>query len=115
MKDILTKILKVVLFALLFWIIVYGLRHYNNNSFKRETYTTSFKGKLDSKYVDENDHLRPKIKITNSDKTIIYDLANDESGLYEFVQKGDSVIKRSNSLNVRVSNSNNDTIFVLKF
>ena len=105
----------IVLFSGLFWIIIYEMKHHNNNNFKKETETISFKGKLDSKYIDKNDHLRSKIKIVSGDKTIIYDLENDKSGLFEHVQNGDSVIKLSNSLNVRVSNSNNDTIFVLKF
>lgn len=105
----------IVLFSVLFWIFIYEMKHHNNNNFKKKTETISFKGKLDSKYIDQNDHLRSKIKIVSGDRAIIYDLENDKSGLFEYVQKGDSVIKLSNSLNVRVSNSNKDTIFILKF
>lgn len=115
MKNILTKTLIIILFSLSFWIIIYKMQHYNNSRFKKATETISFRGKIDSKYIDKNDHLRSKIKIIGKDKTLIYDLANDKSGLFEYVHKGDSVVKLSNSLNVRVSNPQKDTIFVLNF
>lgn len=114
-KDLLTKIIKVVLYNLLAGTIIYSIVNFGKYISEDETLKLNLKGKLDSKYLDTNYHNRPCLKIKDREKIIVYDIATDESGLFEYIQKGDSIIKLSNSLNVRVSNSQKDTIFVLKF
>lgn len=115
MENNLAKDLKNVLFFLLGVITICGIVFFGKIIFEHETLNLNFKGKLESKYIDNHNHNIPTLKIVVGEKIIVYDIANDESGLFEYIQAGDSIIKLSNSLNVRVSNSQKDTIFVLKF
>ena len=107
--------MKVVLFYIIGGIIIYGIICWGRTQFKDETYKLKFKGQLDSKYIDNNDHNRPKLKIIDGAKIILYDVANDKSRLFEYAQKGDSVFKLPNSFNIRVCRLKKETIFRVKF
>lgn len=115
MKINIVKILKAILFIIIFWIIIYVIKYSNEVNFKEDSYKTNFKGKVIKKYNDINDHNIPKIEILLCNgKTFVYDLANDNSGLFEYVIQGDSIEKKSNGTKVRVFNSLKDTIFILE-
>lgn len=116
MKINIVQILKAILFLIIFGTIIYVIKYSNEVSFKEDSYKLNFKGKVITKYNDKNDHNIPKIEILlYNGKTFVYDLANDNSGLYEYVIQGDSIEKESNSSKVRVFNYLRDTIFILEF
>ncbi len=109
------KVFKISIFLILFGSILYGIDYYNNIAFFKETLKTNFKGELIKKVIDKQDHNIPKLTISCFEKTVVFDLATDESGLFEYVSVGDSIEKIPNSMNVRVYNARNDTILKLKF
>jgi hypothetical protein len=109
------KIIKGLLFLLVFWLIIYYLINYNKMEFKNDTTMMQFIGILSFKHLDKTDHNRPKIFINCKDTSITYDLTNDLSGLFEYIRVGDSIEKFAKSIKVRVHNVHRDTIFELKF
>ena len=109
------EIVKTALFGIVSVLIFYIILNYSRKLFIEETYDISFTGVLNNKYWDKNDHNRAKIEILNMADTIIYDLQNDASGLFEYINKGDSIVKMPNSFDVRVYNLSRDTIFKLNF
>jgi hypothetical protein len=115
MKFKLAQVLKAILFVMIFGTIIYVIKYYNKISFREETDQVNFKGRLSTKYIDKIDHNIPKLEIHNNAKTIVYDLANEKSGLFEYINIGDSIEKFSNSIKVHVFSSSKDTIFILSF
>lgn len=115
MKIKLVQVHKVVLFVVIFSILIYAITYYNEIRLKEETTKIDFKGIISAKYIDKSDHNRPKIEIKSSTKTIVYDLENEKSGLFEYVNKGDSIEKLSNSVSVHIFSLSKDTILKLDF
>ena len=42
-------------------------------------------------------------------------IPNDNSGLFSYVQKGDSIVKSENSMNVRIVRNQKSKLFVVDF
>lgn len=74
-----------------------------------------FNGTITNKFVDEKDHNFKKVVITDkiAPKIIRLDYENPE--LFLFLQKGDSIVKKVNSLNFQVIRNNFDTIIRFDF
>jgi len=116
MKSKILNIVIGILVVTVFWIYMFISDNKNKNKFNEDTYNLDFKGRISAKYIDKKDHNIPKIKIQCVvGKTIVYDLANDDSGLFEHAKVGDSIEKYPNSNNVRVCNPSKDTTFTLDF
>lgn len=80
--------------------------------YKRNTY----KGRVLDKYMDSRYYeYITLLEIYNIKTTISMDL--EVSGLYDFIQVGDSIIKKSGELQVRIirESENLDTIYQMKF
>ena len=71
-----------------------------------------FNGKVTSKFFDEKDHDRMKI-ILNDNTILFADYENPE--FYHFIEIGDSLIKRRNSLHFELKRKYLDTILFFKF
>ena len=76
--------------------------------------SSSLKGLVIDKYVDEKDHSREKIIIKTIEDQINF-IPFYEKKLYELIKKGDSVFKKQNSLKLRIKNHRLDTIYQFKF
>ncbi|MCK9410966.1 MAG: hypothetical protein M0Q53_01615 [Prolixibacteraceae bacterium] len=109
------KKLKSILFLLSVILIILVIKHFNNKIIDKKYNEIHFDGIFSQKYIDTQDHYRPKIKIINKSDTIIFDLQNDNSGLYEAVRKNDTLIKMPSCLDIRVINQKRDTTFRLNF
>jgi hypothetical protein len=115
MKKTIINILKAILVFTVFFSVVFGIEYYADKQFKKQTYERQFYGHLVTKYSDKDDHNRSKLEILCNSKVIVYDITNDWSGLFEYVNKGDVIEKIPKSFNVNVYNSNKDTTFTLDF
>ena len=75
---------------------------------------TTYNGLVVEKYIDVN-HAIPTIVVKSGDETFkIFDF-RDESGYYEYVLVGDSVNKKSNSLEVNIKRSENIRKFIIDY
>lgn len=78
--------------------------------YKRNTY----KGRVLDKYMDSRYYeYITLLEIYNIKTTISMDL--EVSGLYDFIEVGDSIIKKSGEMKVRIIRQSLDTIYEMKF
>lgn len=75
---------------------------------------SSFKGLVIDKYADKKDHSKEKIIIKTIDNQIEF-IPFYEKELYQLIKKGDSVLKKSNYLKLRIKNQGLDTMYQFKF
>ncbi|HRW21694.1 MAG TPA: hypothetical protein PLO05_09845 [Bacteroidales bacterium] len=81
------------------------------DAYKKE----EFQGTIIKKFIDKNEHSFKKVIITeNQDKrTILFDI--ETSGIYDYFEIGDSIIKEKGTLEVRIIRHDLDTILEMKF
>ncbi len=74
-----------------------------------------YNGIIIDKYIDENQHNFKKIIINEEFKkrTILFNI--EIGGIYEYFEIGDSIIKQSGSLQVRIIRQDLDTTLLMKF
>jgi hypothetical protein len=109
------KLLKVLIFFVLFAGLIFCIDYFSNKGFDLQMDVLKLRGKVSSKYIDIQDHNRPKITIIDNQDSITLDLANESSGLYEYIHVGDSIFKTKNSRKVRVFNINKDSSLIMTF
>jgi hypothetical protein len=106
------KFILILIFMLSFF---YLINYCSDKSFNKKMNELKLNGKIVSKYIDKQDHNIPKILIIDKQESITLDLTNESSGLFEFIQEGDSIIKTNNNRKVHVFNSSKDSIFEMTF
>jgi hypothetical protein len=75
-----------------------------------------YKGLIKMKFEDFENHAIPTLTIINEDKqNKIFGSFRETSGLYNYSQVGDSIIKEKGSLKVKIIRADKDTIFNLDF
>jgi len=74
-----------------------------------------YSGKITKKYIDRNDHSYEKVIINNENQNTTLRFSFEASGLYDYLRIGDSIIKKKDSLSVRVIRSHIDTTINMKF
>ncbi len=81
------------------------------NAYKIEEY----EGLIVDKFIDRKEHNFKKVIINenNQQRVILFDI--EISGLYDFLEIGDSIIKNKGELRVRVIRNELDTILKMKF
>ncbi|MEX2409798.1 MAG: hypothetical protein WD607_00260 [Candidatus Paceibacterota bacterium] len=74
-----------------------------------------YSGIIINKYIDLEEHMNKKIIIKGEyvDRTILFN--NESSGVFDFLQIGDSIIKKSESLEIQVFRDSRDTTLKMKF
>lgn len=74
-------------------------------------------GVLTNKFLDKSSHMWETIEYSNSDKSHRTSLVflNDQSGAYDFIAPGDSIIKDFNSLELKVIRDGSTRVFILDF
>ncbi len=112
------KILFTVI-ALIIVIILVNILGPDYDEIKSQAYKSLkydvYSGIVLDKYRDKNNHDYPAIRIITSQGTQIVQLQLDESGLYEFVEKKDSINKEYGSYDVKVFRNNELYIFSLDY
>jgi hypothetical protein len=103
---------------MIFFIIIIGLIIYSNysgkNSCLKNVNELNFNGVIVKKYYDTKQHNYAIIELFSLNDSIVkINLTNDHSGIFDYVQKNDSLIKRSGELDVKIYRNSLDTIFVL--
>jgi hypothetical protein len=108
---------SVVGYTLLFIVIMILILFSNYISLKNcRRYITdlSFNGHIVRKYIDNKEHNYPILEVSTLEhKLQKINLSLEYSGLFEYVQTNDSIIKFSGSLKVMVYRNSIDTIFIL--
>jgi hypothetical protein len=109
---------KSILGSVIFIIIIFGLSKYSDYSGRKKCNKhikeLNFNGIIVRKYLDEKQHNYAIIEVkalTNNIQKV--NLTNEKSGLFNFAQKNDSIIKHSGDLKVHLFRASRDTIFVL--
>ena len=74
-----------------------------------------FNGIITKKFIDKKNHNYPMIQILNKGMSLDYNLVHDLSGVFDFVEKGDKIIKNKGSNDVIVRRDGEDILFVLDF
>lgn len=74
-------------------------------------------GVLTNKFLDKSSHMWETIEYSNFDRSKRTSLVflNDQSGAYDFILPGDSIIKNLNSLELKVIRDGNTKVFILDF
>ena len=109
------KSIKGLVFFILFFTFVYCIQYFSNIRFEKDMDALKLNGKVVNKYIDKLDHNRPKLIISSKNDSITLDFTSESSGLFDFIQVGDSIQKFENTRDVRIINLNTDSIFVMSF
>lgn len=74
-------------------------------------------GVLNNKFLDTSSHMWETIEFSNFNKAKRTSLVflNDQSGAYDFIVPGDSIIKELNSLELKVTRNGKTKVFILDF
>ena len=115
LNPVLTNIIKVLIFGLVFFSSIYIMRYYSDKSFNKEMDELQLNGKIVSKYSDKEDHNINKLIIVDKQDSMTLDLANESSGMFEFTQVSDSIYKKKMNRKVRVFNTAKDSTFEIIF
>ena len=84
--------------------------------YKTDVKNENVKGKVIRKFIDIENHSRKFTEIiSNHIDTIKYDLTLDISGIYEYLNVNDSVVKESGNYNFAIKRESKDTVFVLNY
>ena len=114
-KDLIGYV-SVVIFLLLmdYW----GGNYFANNACKTLTKRVNeavASGKIKDFYLDKSSHMDETIIVDSEDGELLLIIPNDNSGLFSYVQKGDSIVKSENSMNVRIVRNQKSKLFVVDF
>jgi|TARA_R100000541_G_scaffold54364_2_gene62844 hypothetical protein len=74
----------------------------------------TYSGLVTNKFIDSEQHNYRTVIIRNDEKSDIFLLDFETSGLFEFIQVGDSIFKKKNSLNLRLKRYQLDTIIKMQ-
>lgn len=115
LNPLLTSLIKVLIFVIISFSLIYITRYYSDKSFNKEMDELQLNGQIVSKYSDKEDHNINKLIIVDKQDSITLDLANESSGIFEFTQVGDSINKKKMNRKVRIFNSAKDSTFEMIF
>jgi len=84
-------------------------------SIKKKYVNKGYNGIINRKFEDKENHALPTLIIKEENQRKIFGSFRDISGLYEYSQVGDSIIKEKGSLKVKIIRDDKETIFKLDF
>ena len=103
-------------------VVIYIFFYVNTPTYEDEVKGTidayraqQYSGVIINKYIDKEQHLFKKIIIKegNNERTLLFDA--EIGGIYDFFSIGDSIVKKENSLKVKIVRRNKDSIFQMRF
>ena len=110
--------LKRILGFVLFLALIIFLNQLNTKCSNKQSMKfymeLNFKGVISKKYINKRQHNYPILEVMQLDEKIQeVNLSTDNSGLFEYVQEKDSIVKTQGLLNVHVYRNSIDTVFTL--
>ena len=119
-KEIVPYVITIVILAIfLAFFIKSGLTDwFSENACKTMTNRVKslyVNGLIIDKYLDEKSHLHETLIINNSEKKLMFIIPNDRSGLYSFVELGDSIFKEKESLECYIKRDSSLIRFEMNF
>jgi hypothetical protein len=111
------KIKHLIGYLILIIIVIFLVKlnkQYGNDQIKNYYQKLALNGIVSKKYVDKKQHNYPILEIQSNEGIQEVNLCNDNSGLFDYVQESDSVVKIEGTLNVIVFRNNIETTFILK-
>lgn len=75
--------------------------------------TTKYKGIISGKYENANKHYLPTLEIKEGNQKKVFESFRDISGIYDFAQIGDSIIKDSGTLKIEIIRNNKGNNFII--
>jgi hypothetical protein len=119
-KKIVQNIIGVILILVFFFIINNERvqKWFGNNactSIKDSVSVLDLEGLVLTKYLDVKSHMHETISIENNGVNLKIIIPNEYSGLYQFIQVGDSIFKEKNSLFCNVKRTGNTKVFFIDF
>lgn len=106
-------------FGLILFLIFSNNFNKKNNNFYEELiinfYNEEYRGIISEKYIDTNNHYSKTVILKLSHKTKIIFLDYESPMLFNYLRKGDSIIKEKERKHILLKRGNYDTIINLKF
>ena len=82
----------------------------------KRVYDTELHGNVSEKYLDKYNHMSETIKIVSeADSKVSTILASEQSGVYQLLKVGDSIIKRSGELEIEIVRNGNMKTYRLDY
>ncbi len=72
------------------------------NQFQEWWVNESFRGIIHDKFIDQNHGMNKALVISHDSDTVLTGWKTDDSGLFDYCQIGDSIVKVGNSLEVYI-------------
>ena len=111
-----TKIWGILYFGGIIVVVIFFLSQPSSQELCYQQYekekSISYSGIIVSKFRDSTDHFDRKIKLFESEKIL---MEWDESGLYEFLQPNDSIVKDTGSFEVRIYRDSIEYKFIIDY
>ena len=112
--NLIGGIIFIILFLIFIWLQP-SIKDINCSHFKTLK-NVSYKGVVINKFIDSTQHNYPIVVVRQIDNSIYkFDLTHDRSGLYRFLQIGDSIVKSKGAYNIEVIRSGMERIFILDY
>jgi hypothetical protein len=104
----------------LFLILIVSINQLNTKCSNKQSMKfymeLNFNGIISKKFINKSQHNYPILEIKQSGKKIQeVNLSTDNSGLFEYVQENDSIVKKHGLLTVHVYRNAVDTVFTLSW
>jgi hypothetical protein len=110
-----TFISFIVLF-IYFYVFVFNKQQTLCENIFSETVKEFYEGIIIQKYIDNKNHMNKTLIIRCLNENDVVKVFNwDKSGLFEFVQQGDMIIKKSNEKYIYIKRDSLEKVFELDF
>jgi hypothetical protein len=74
---------------------------------------SKIEGVVLNKYLDKNNHMFETLILMDNDKNTYITLPDDESGIFNFIEKEDSLLKEQGTLKCKVKKKGIDYYFII--
>jgi hypothetical protein len=113
-KKILLSLLFTLITILVFYLFIPSEKEICLKAFS-DALKLEFKGTVREKFIDNNNHLAPTIIVESGKDSIKITDYRDRSGLFEYLEKGDSIIKSNNSPLITVKRNDVNSSFTITY
>ena len=111
------KIIVLVSFLIVsVWLLNKINNHGSCNDAEEMEQKNYYNGVVIKKYIDKNNHNYKIVEIKGLDRQVHKELMDwDKSGLFEYIEKGDSIVKELNTLKVSVFRDKVEFFFLIDY
>lgn len=115
MKTLWRKWTFISFLLVITFLIYQTLNQKSCRDYFEEEKSICFDGVITNKFVDKNEHNYPILIIDGNDETIRYNMTSDLSGLFDFVEIGDEIIKEKGFNQISVKRDIKKVVFFLDY